>query len=361
MDRFGGLTFPLRAELGNDPAQRMLTMGDPGLRVLGSYLATMLNAWMGEAAESLWPGYPSLPAEANLGATKVPVRRVFFFQPRPDRPFVQADLPALFLFRYGDKGKVEHLTSDTLRTELPISVWWVPWREEPETEKLRDTFCFAVGAAMLAAVQFGYNPAWVVDQDRELPSTIEGRIPTQTAAWTVTSFTGKMAGVTLDPPRQVQLQTIPSLGSYLPGKVTVTGIDHRGRLWSDTVQISSPNGGEVLRTLWRFRRVTQIDFPRMANTNGGISVGWAASPEAATGSRVKRWGGFSELFHRSAGEKKTVNFKVGDGTVALSAFELLFDATEDYHPDPAAHSLGGASVESNIVLPNGELFSTDTF
>jgi hypothetical protein len=366
-DLWGGLKLPMAVPQVGEAQNRTRGIGDPALAVVGSFVATVLRAEVGEAAGALWPGMPELAVDADMGAGSPPVRRIYLFQPGQERPFVKEDLPAIFVFRYGgEKSKFEQFTSDTSRSDVPIMVWWVQARTDPEREKYLDPFINAVGKAVMGAISFGYHRAWVLDSDRNKPGALV-TIPGQTAAQVVsgTGINGALAGYTMAPSRSVYVQTRPVVGAYTPGAViTVNGIDGRGLPWSDTVTLTNPDGGENLLTAFRFQRLTSFSVPPMATNNGIIVCGYGPNPELASGSRFMRAAGISSFLQRHAGEVRSLPFKTGDppDTVMLRAFEMSFECLEDFDPDPSLHSADPVGMDGTYALPNGNIFvAHDTF
>lgn len=364
-DVFGGLRLPMAVPSIGDATNRTRAIGDPGLAIVASFLTSVLAAEVGEASAALWPGFPELQGDPDLGAGMPPVRRVHLYQPRVDRPFIPGDFPGLFVFRYAEKTTATPFASDTYRITVPIVVWWVTARTDSEREKYLDPFLMAMGKAISGALSYGYHRAWVIPADLEQPGSLLTITPSLSdQVISSATINGPLSVDPMKPARPVMVQTVVAPGAYTPGKViTVTGIDGRNMPWSDTVTITNPNGGESLITTWRFRQVQSVAVPAMPSTAGSIPVGWAASSESVSGSRFMRAAGLSNCLARHAGDVKSITLKVGDPPQMLTyrAFEMILDTPEDFDPTPTLHAATVNGMDGTYLLPNGEIFAHDNF
>ena len=364
-DLFGGLVLPGVVPDVSDSTNLPRGIGDPALAIVGSFLATVLLAELGAAAAALWPGYPELVGDAPLGAGAPPVRRIHLYQPGVTRPWVASDLPGLFVFRNaGEKSKYEVFTSDTPRATVPIVVWWMADAADREWQEAMDPYLNAVAKAMLGALSYGYHRAWVIDADREKPASL-GTFATATTVQTIAAaaFNGGLAGARMEPARPLLIQTMPAVGAYnTTDPIVFSGIDGRGQPWSDSITPTLADGGESFQTLWRFRDLESIGVPAQLATTGSLVVGYAASPESASGSRFMRAAGLSACVPRHAGEVKPLVIKVGESQepVLYRALEMVLDAPEDYAPTPILHAAGPTGMDgSYVLLPSGDIFAHD--
>lgn len=373
-DRFGALALPVPAPAVSDPHWKTRAAGDPCLLVLGSFLATTITALCDAAYRHLEPGLDRLQlgAEADLGATGSIVRRVRFYNP-VTRPFMVEDLPAIFVFRGGDRGSYQPYASDRFRKTSTITVFWAARQVDGEVQVERDPFLNAIGDAAACAVRDGYHPSWVLSADKAKPGSIASSVTGEAAAWTVSgaALDGSLASSTLAIPRPVLITTS---GTTVPGSVVVNGIGAKNRPWQDTAAITTTDGGESLLTIWRFAKVTSVEFQGQT-TSARFSIGYAASPEARQGSRMKRAAGMQECMLRRPGEIRdlTIPSAPGQKPIVLRVYEMQFEVVEDRELDPlgrGASANNGADGTYQIPpqsqgdmpdLPFAQTFATSSF
>lgn len=371
MDRVGSLYIPVATPtLGTDPHTRTPSPGDPLLAVLGSFLATALQADCGAAWAAFEKNFPDLPTTVP-GAPGAPpaigtsvVRFVDFADPRKGKPFDANDFPGLFLFRAGRLATYEVFCASTDRRMLPVVVHWVPMITPREIRGEADTMMNAVSACIDHAIYNCRHPAWVVPADRAQPLALLAGLATSTSAVMLTgaSFTGPSGATMLKVARPIRITTAPAVGAYETTKnILVTGQLHGGRLFTETVHLTHADGGETLDTIFSFEGPATITFPPMLNTAGAINIGYAASPEAARGSMVQR-AGRARIHLMKPGELLPIVITPQDASPPVKGYqvvEAVIGVYEHVANDPAVHSypLGGA--DETTILPNGNLFATD--
>jgi hypothetical protein len=324
-DRFGLLPLPV-------PPRAKGPAGDPALEVLGAFLAAVLKVDVGKAWEPLAPGRPIVRGVFPHSVVK--------------RRFVKEDLPHLFVFRSGN-GRSERYTIDTYRRTQTVLVQWVfpPALNEHQTD--RDPVVNAIGAAMERALYRARHPAWVAPADLAAP---EGLVlptvaPTQPGIWSGAALTGPLAGKVIQAARAVTISTAPAKGAYAVGApITVVGRDATGHVCTDSVSLTSADGGELVRTFWHFSQVSEVRMPAMPSAAGSFSVGYAASPEATLGSLVMRHAGFSQLEVQRPAEVKPLliaiknpETRINDAPLPFEMVELALDVSELLREEPALH------------------------
>lgn len=368
-DALGGLRLPAPVPILDGKAQtKTRAPGDPGLAVLASYVATVLQNDLAAAWESFIPADPVLPDMIEAGRHgSGPVRTISFQDPRDmrrrQRSAVLADFPALYAFRV-EPAKLEQVAEDYPIRTTTVLLLWVP-RPPSDTSVFqnRDPFGNAISTSVCAAINYGQHPAWVIASDLDQPTALLGPTATSTAPATIAI---PPQATPTAPARRALLTTAPAVGAYTVGsKVTITGLNSKGRPWSDTLTITNADGGEALHTVWPFSSFTRLDIEAQALTTGNFTLGLHESSEKKQGSMMERAAGFCRCFVTRTGLNKPIPIVIGSGDTAtallLDAYEIAVTVEERIEADLAAHGELFEGVDPSQFLPNGTLFSTDQF
>lgn len=292
-DTFGALSLPAAvpsADTGDGytPA----AAGDPCLDTLAAFFSAVLIADVGDAWDARAPAAEEQPI----------VRSVFTHDPTQVE-FNEALLPALFLWRPGEGAGVDKYAEDLLRDAAMLRLWWVmPYAPDPDVQRQRMPFINAVGKALARACNAGRHPAWVLAADSTAdPDAIRLATTNTTGAvtWSGAGLNGVVGGGTVTASRRVTVTASASAGAFnTTDPIEVTGVldaANGGEEHTESLYLTSANGGQTITGIWRFAGVTSIARPAQLLAAGTISVGYAASPEATLGSLVKRAAGLARL------------------------------------------------------------------
>jgi hypothetical protein len=307
------------------------------------------------------------------------VREVFFMNPVPVNPtgintrFInEANLPALYVYRDFRSGRKEQYASDVNRRTSTIKIEWIAPNTGDQIEIItRAAFHNAIQSAVERAIRFGRHRSWIIADDDASPKAI-ATTTTQTTDWVITGaqLNGPDANTTIFPARPVLITTLPqSTPTYSLSSIRVFGLDGNHRQWSDTVELGNQLGGEGVNSIWRFEKVTRIEFPGMPVAGVPIHVGYHVSPDQREGSLVMRHAGFSRMQILQPGDLRPVpTGQTGegkDGPVmgAAVGLEISIQVEEDVVIDPLQHSAAWdafTAIESRIIH-NGQTWSIDYF
>ncbi len=386
MDSIGLLqlpTAPPPAAGGATLVDKPQAVGDPALVVLADYLATVLNTDCQAAWEALVPathrGVMRGPKGVEGVGRGTVVREVFFMNPVPLNPtgintrFInEANLPALYVYRDFRSGRKEQYASDVNRRTSTIKVEWIAPNTGDQIEMIvRAAFHNAIASALERAIRFGRHRSWIIANDDASPKAI-ATTTTQTTDWVLTEaqLNGPDATTTVYPARPVLITTLPqSVATYSLSPIRVVGLDGKHRSWSDVITLESQLGGEGVNSVWRFEKVTRVEFPGMPVAGAPIHVGYHVSPDQREGSLVMRHAGFSRMQILQPGDLRPVpTGQTGegkDGPVMGTAvgLEMSIQVEEDIIIDPLQHSAvwdAFTAIESRIIR-NGETWSIDYF
>ena len=372
MDRLGPLYFPVAPPvLGTDPSTRTPAAGDPLLAILGSFIATAVQADCGDAWEVYEKGFPDLPrtipgppgATAAATGRKV-VRIVDFVDPRKGKEFDANDFPGLFLYRIGRQTTYEHFTADLDRRMCPVAIDWVAMKDPREVLGEHDTFANAIGASITRAFREGRHPAWVVPTDRAQPQALFTGLGTSTVAITYlgSAATGPLAGISLNPPRPIRITAAAATGAYETTKpIVVTSLLKSGRAFTEKVYLPSANGGHV-DTLFEVASLVSVALPPMLSTSGHIDIGYGDSPDARRGSLVQRHAR-ARIRVQRPGELLPLTVQVPDGNPirGYEAVEVVLQVWEHDVRDPALYVDTNDGADGTTLRTDGEVFATDTY
>ena len=318
MIRYGPLALPAPVAAEDEAA------GDPLLDVLGDFLVAVLRADVAATWKRVCPN-------ASLGVVNGPTnagRGHFTFDPRKGK-LLDPRLPSLFLFR--EDQTPEQLTLDIRKTQTKVVAWWVlPRSKDLHDARRRDAVSNAVIKAFDRALYDARHAAWVVPGDLAKPEALAVAFATSTSAVTLSgsALTGALAGTTLRDPRAVILRTAPAPGAYAVGQdIQVVGTGANGRPFTAVVQLTDPDGGEDVSTIWHLTDVHAVKLPAMTSTAGRIAVGYDASPEAALGSILPRVADVM-LLRAHRGVQKTVPFLIRDHDTGRVTDTRTFEVVE---------------------------------
>jgi hypothetical protein len=369
-DSLGILRLPVPVPLLNGKVRtKTRAPGDPGLQVIASFIATVLQREIAAAWASFIPNDPVLADHVDVDRDGIgPVRMISFHDPRDmrrrQRSANLADFPALYVFRAADTSKLDQVAEDYPIRTTTILVTWVP-RPPSDTKvsESRDPFFNAVSVAVCAAINYGQHPAWILPSDLDQPTALLAATATSTAPATIAI----QAQPTIEPARRLLLTTAPAAGAYTVGsRVTFTGKNARGRQWSDTVTITNADGGEALHTVWPFSEATSMAVEAQALTTGSFTLGLHESSETMQGSMMERAAGFCRCFVARTGILKPIPVMIamateptGMAAELLDAYEIAITVEELIVVDLAERGDVFEGVDPSQFLPNGTLFSTD--
>lgn len=373
-DRIGRLTLPVVPPRLTPAGQKTPAAGDPSLVVLGSFLASVIQADVGEAFAPLIAGFPDLTNGTEPGRDgKTAVRKVHHNDLRRAL-YTIADAPILAVYRGGRQGAgVERLSARQWRRTTNLIVQWMPVPMPLDIRSAEvSTFGNAVSAAIQGALQMGRHRAWVHDSDNPIPEGILRARATATSDTTLTDLDGTEAARTLDVARPVTASTKVAVGAYnTADSIVVTGLDGAGNTIDVEIDLTKVNGGETAQSVWRLARPTSVFIPEQLTTMGAIRIGYAASPMAREGSPLLEHTGFQEVLMLSPGEWVQLPAPgVALSESFLSAYEMVLVVREDICFDPARHAdpmpagiaeggLSTAALEATLLQPDGDVWSVD--
>lgn len=155
-DAFGAITIP-QAEPDDEEGL------DPTLYRLGQYLKAALNATLGAAWQSIAPNVPV-------------VREAFTHSPE-DVDFNERDLPALYLVRQGNQGPgFEWLAEDYDLQHTKLRLLWIFPPTRQEFQRRRNDFTHSLEKAVVAAIEAGRHPAYVMPGDPDPTAAARGTV-----------------------------------------------------------------------------------------------------------------------------------------------------------------------------------------
>lgn len=302
-DTFGKLPLPLPAP-NLDSAEIIDTSkayGDPELEVIGDFLKAVLTYDLGAAWQKIDPRRRTVD-----GPPISIVEQVFTHNPQL-YAFEPNALPGLFLYR-NNVAETDRVAPNIYIFAGQIIVRWVyPFEPDPRHQARRDTFAIAIGKSIAAAVQAGRHVAWKLDSDRFIRHGLTTWKATDTSPVVLTPGAGLDGShvQVMTPPRCVRYENKVKAGAYAPGSVLlVTGKHKDGPTITDTMTLTSANGGEVLTTVWQFASIDSIAIDGQVLATGSYALGWDDSPDLPLGSVLLRQAGFAKLRVSKAGEHK---------------------------------------------------------
>ena len=285
-DTFGALTQPSSVP-GTDDGEGVTpgAAGDPCLDVLLAFFSAALIADVGDAWEARAPATDEQPI----------VRAVFTHDPTTCE-FRETLLPALYLWRRGEGPGFDEYMEDHLRASETLTLWWVlPYAADPDVRRQRAPIVNAVGKSIARACNAGRHPAWVLAADSTADADAVRLATTNTTSsvtWSGASLNGVVGVATVNAARAVTVTTSASAGAFnIVNPILVTGLlgpGNGGVSHTEEFYLTAVNGAQTITGIWKFASVSSITRPGQTLAAGTISVGYAASPEAANGSLVKR-------------------------------------------------------------------------
>ncbi len=349
-DSLGALHLPAPAPTVYPVDERTPAPGDPALELVGSFVATALQAELGAAWAALSSEKPDIvdAVDGSRDGTG-PVRRVIFSDPR-DGYFEPADLPALFVWRSAYQAYVR-AAADAYRRRTTITIAWMPPRadEDPQRRE-RDPFVNAVSAALHKVLLERRHPAWVAAEDEADPDGLKTSFATSTSAVTISSFNGALAGSTMVGARPITITKSAAAGAYnVTDPVEVTGLLEDGASFTERVTFTDDSSEETVSTLFLFGSPTTVELPEQQTTGGTLTIGYGASPDARKGSLVQRLGCFCE-WRPGRGALVTFQLKRPDGEpVPFRMFEAPLDVAEDLALDADLRSFSPYDIHVDGV------------
>lgn len=336
--------------------------GDPALPLLGSYIATVMQAQLNDAWTTLDSradiSLPSMVDDTRAGVGVV--RRVYYHNPRKG-VFVGADLPGLFVYRYDNPVKMTRPAQDAHRRNGQIGLLWIPG-EGPSKDIERnewDTFRNSVSASMHNALTYKRHPAWTAPDDDAIPAGLKTTASTSTSAIIITSFNG--SNLTVNPKRSASITTSATTGAFNTNEPIIwTGEDEVGS-FTERTYLTNANGGETIPTVMRFKKITRVELPAMLLATGSYTLGWWDSYEKAQGSLIQRVCGFITMSLRDI---RDVSFDITRegpdkelGPLKVTGVEAVLDVGEDQFWDPDFRARTPYVVEAHVRRPDGEDFT----
>lgn len=95
------------------------------------------------------------------------------------------------------------------------------------------------------------------------------------ASYSGGALNGAIGSAARTPGRTVSVTSAANVGSYVAGSaVTFTGTDAHGLAQTETLLLTSANGGETIVGNKAFKTVTQIDVAAQVNVNGAFTFGY---------------------------------------------------------------------------------------
>jgi hypothetical protein len=107
----------------------------------------------------------------------------------------------------------------------------------------------------------------------------------------------------------------------------VVGTGPNGRPLTAQVQLTDPDGGEEVSTIWQYVGVDAVALPPMTSSTGHILIGYDASPEVTLGSVLPRVADVM-LMRAHRGVLKTVPFFIRDNETARVTDTRTFEVVE---------------------------------
>ncbi len=310
-DRFGKLELPYPAPNLGDPEvpDHSKAYGDPELEVIGDFLRTVLIADLGKAWQKIDPRRLVVD-----GPPITVVEGVFTHNPQL-YAFDANTLPALWIYRNNVKETDRVAPSLYVFAGTIIVQWVYPLAADNRMQAQRDPFAIAIGKSIARAVHHGRHEAWKRDEDKPIPHGLTTWKTTSVAPVTLTPAAGLdgTAVQVMSPPRCVTCKTKVAAGAYTPGSVLlVTGKHKDGPTITDTMVITSADGGESLATVWQFAEIISVAIEGQATNTGTYTLGWDESPDYALGSLVLKHAGLAKLRISKAGEHKMLPIRTID-------------------------------------------------
>lgn len=328
--------------------------GDPALVPLASYVATVMQAQLGDA----WTVLDSRAEVAIAGGVDGDrdganiVREAYYFDPRKGT-FIEANLPGLFVYRFNQAAKNQRVAQDAHRRQGTIGILWIPG--EPPTGDIDagewHTFRNSVSGSLHNALTWKRHPSWTVTADDAVPAGLKASTATSTSAVVLTSFTGPLLAPV--PKRAFSITTTAAPGAYnIADPIIVTGTDERGS-FSVKLYLTSADGGETVATVLRFTAITKVELPAQLLTTGSYTLGWWANYEKTQGSLVMRACAFSRMELR---EVRDVSFELrrpGLDNITVTGVEAIVDTAEDAFWDPDFRAQTPYVIEAHVRRPDG--------
>lgn len=365
-DSLGPLFLPVDVPIVTG-AEKTPSAGDPLLITLGSFLGTVLHADCGAAWEAIQPGFKPLQNGLRDGrAGQNVVRKIYYFDPRRQLPFNEADLPGLFVYR-GPGVPAQRFCADSFRRTKLVVVEWLCLDPTAELKERRASFGNAVSSAMQNAIWRGNHRAWVAPFDLAQPLAILNVTPTAltTQVYSGATLTGILAMSTLEDQRFITIssekKTIGTYETTLP--FLVAGYDSRGRAISDNVYLTDAMGGETVRSTWPFSRVASVTAPAMLALGGSFHVGYEQSNAAFVGSELKRALN-AEVYVVRDGEFAPVvrpSPSQGADPIIFESFQLTLSIVEECESDTLQRADVLEAGDATWPLADGSTFATDTY
>jgi len=166
LDDYGLLRLPGSAQPDCRP------LGDPGLGILGEYLAKFLNQY----ATDIW----------NREAPATPVVRTVLYHDPEKSSFKEQECPALFLWRGGSMNRPEWVCEDMRVSTEQIFVHWVAPAVPQDKWSKREPFHNVIGKAIDNAIARERDPCFVLATESD-PKALEWgtHIWTALKAWSL--------------------------------------------------------------------------------------------------------------------------------------------------------------------------------
>jgi hypothetical protein len=345
-DRYGTAAIPLVAP---DPGE---AAADRALNVLCDFFKTFLNVNAVAAWSAVRP--PKVPGSPTPG--ELPVNQVFTHDPI-EGSFNEAALPALFFNRKA--GKPEWMAEDYRVSRDEISMLWVFPTAPQAAQRVRDVITNGIVKLIDVAIERYRDPYWVHDRDKADADAFRLAAATSTSAQTYAggSLDGIIGTKTLVSPRHFTVSSAVAVGAYTTASpILVNGLLGDNPV-SDSLSLTTGNGGDMLEGTTLFDRITSIGVPAQALTSGYLSFGHAADAEALLyGSLLLSHSGF-QSFEMKEWKDDNLVLKMGDGSPArtYSCVRVTFAAVDRWVLDMDEDFALIDGISLDIIRSDGTL------
>lgn len=335
-DTYGPLPFPVLVPAPGEAA------GDPVLRVVVDFAATVLNAYVQPAWESVCP------------RRKV-VEKALVESPEADF-FSDTHLPALYCFRDGGEPPAQD-AADWRRTHDDLTLVWVFPLEKQTVKRLRSPIIAALTKAVDWAFYRNRDPAYVAALDtdptartyNQQPGTFLLQKSTSTAPQTYSGFglDGPNAGQPVSPARGVIVDLGGDPASWVDQSVIrITGADVLGGAVTIPLVVTVSRIPGRLYTPQALTSLTSVTVDAQAGTAGTLMVGTGA--RQGYGTNIVAFAQFDlELVTTARYKPLRIPFKNTPEVRIYPAIEWKIRILERLLLDPADAPLIGAGIDQS--------------